>query len=89
MANVKCNALVNEDYEYHLEGDAQEFCKCVITDKGCVARRISDPENQSSRFFAKGKCSIEPSLYPECPAYGATKDMIKKLMTIRLDEKLK
>ena len=54
-----CPALYKEDYGYHLSGDCTKFCLCILNDMKCIGRVISDPDDQSSQFFSRGKCSID------------------------------
>lgn len=88
-----CPALIDENYEYHLSGDATKFCKCAVTEKACVGRVISDPEDRSSQFFSRGKCMINQSELLNCALYGASKEVIvetiKHRHNLKLEEKLK
>ncbi len=87
-----CPALSKENYEYHLSGDAAEFCICAITGNGCFGRIISDPLDYSSQFFSRGMCNIDFDEIKTCPLYGVSKEtfatIVKDRMQKELDEKL-
>jgi len=87
-----CPALTNENYEYRLSGDCDEFCRCSINDEPCVGRVIDDPDDQSSRFFSRGRCGIDMKKIKRCPIYGVSKEtfeaIIKDRMQKELNEKL-
>ncbi len=80
-----CPALTNENYDYHLSGDAAAFCTCAITDNPCFGRRISDPDNQSNQFFSRGKCSIDETNIRRCPMYGMSKETFQAVLKDRAD----
>lgn len=85
----KCTALIKEDYEYHLSGDCSDFCLCAITKKPCLGRVISDPNDQSSQFFSRAKCSIDDKEIEVCPLFGASSSIIVKLLEERLEKEKK
>ena len=82
----KCAALIKEDYEYHLYGDCLDFCMCAITKKPCLGRVISDPNNQTSQFVSRAKCSIGDKEIENCPLFGASNSIIVKLIEERLEK---
>lgn len=88
-----CPALSNENYDYHLSGDCNIYCICVLNDKPCLGRRIEDPDDASSQFFSRGKCMISQNGLKKCPAYGLSKDtlstILREKMENTLNEKLK
>lgn len=88
-----CPGLIEENYDYHLSGNCQKFCLCMLNNQPCKGRRIEDPENRSSHFFSRGKCMISQSGLKSCPVYGASKEtfvtIIKEKMQKELDEKIK
>jgi hypothetical protein len=90
MAKVKlpkigstCPALSNENYKYHLSGDAADYCICVLTGNGCFGRVISDPDDQSSEFFSRGKCNIDLEKIKKCPLYGVSNETFKMVLKDR------
>jgi len=82
--NAGCPALTNENYEYHLSGDCKPYCTCAITGKPCLGRVISDPDDQSSQFFSRAKCSIDPDKAKTCPVYGCSSETLKAILRERL-----
>jgi hypothetical protein len=92
VIGTTCPALYNENYEYHLSGDCTKFCKCILNDEKCIGRVISDPDDQSSQFFSRGKCSIDMDKIKKCPIYGMSTDTFKTILKERhqkeLDEKM-
>lgn len=87
-----CPALTKENYKYHLSGDAEEFCICMLNDQACKGRVIHDPDDASNRFFSRGKCGISQKGLESCPAYGMSKEsfaaIIRDKAEARLAEKL-
>lgn len=87
-----CPGLTNEDYEYHLSGDAAKYCQCKLTNTLCKGIIIDDPDDQSSEFFSRGKCCVDMDRIKKCPLYGCSKEVfvmvIKEKMAKELDEKL-
>lgn len=83
-----CPALSKENYEYHLSGDCEEFCICAINDLACVGRDITDPEDRSSQFFSRGKCSINERDLKKCPLYGVTKETFALILKDRYEREL-
>lgn len=90
---VTCPALTKENYKYHLSGDAAEFCICTLNDLACKGRVIADPDDQSNRFFSKGKCMIDKEKIKTCPMFGCTaktfKNVLKDKMQKEMEDKLK
>jgi hypothetical protein len=74
-----CPALTKEDYDYHLSGDAAEFCVCLMNDQPCVGFVIADPDDRSSQFFSRGKNMLDPDRIKKCPMYGMSKESFKQL----------
>lgn len=93
VIGATCPALYKENYEYHLSGDSTKFCLCILNDRKCVGREIIDPDDQSSQFFSRGKCSIDMEEIKKCPMYGMSKEtfqtILKEKAQKELDEKLK
>lgn len=85
---ASCPALTNENYEYHLSGDAADYCICSITGNGCFGRVISDPEDRSSQFFSRGKCSIDSEKIKKCPLYGVSKETFVLIIKDRTEKEL-
>jgi hypothetical protein len=85
VIGTTCPALTNENYKYHLSGDAEEFCICAITGNGCFGRVISDPDDQSSQFFSRGKCSIDSEKIKRCPLYGVSKETLAVVLKDRAE----
>lgn len=87
-----CPALDNENYKYHLSEDCDQFCKCMINNRPCVGRNISDPDNQSSDFFSRAKCQISISAIGKCPLYGLSSrlfvEIIREKTQLELEKKL-
>lgn len=83
-----CPALTNENYEYHLSGDAADHCKCTLNDLPCKGRVVVDPEDKSSQFFSRGKCMIDTEKIKECPLYGASAETIKGIAKERLEKEM-
>jgi len=72
-----CPALTNEDYEYHLSGDAySKYNKCMLNGRTCVGINVTDPDDQSSQFFSRGKAGINMDDIKKCPVYGSSKETI-------------
>ncbi|MFA6090056.1 MAG: hypothetical protein WC755_09445 [Candidatus Woesearchaeota archaeon] len=92
VIGATCPALYKENYEYHLSGDSAEYCLCILNDQKCAGRVISDPDDQSSQFFSRGKCSIDMEKIKKCPMYGMSKEtfqtILKEKAQKELDEKL-
>jgi len=78
-----CPALTKENYEYHLSGDATEFCICAITGNGCFGRIITDPLDYSSNFFSRGMCNIDLDRIKKCPLYGVSKETFQAVLKDR------
>lgn len=87
-----CPALTNENYEYHLSGDCDQFCRCMINNRPCIGRDVSDPDDQSSHFFSRATCQISISRIKKCPLYGLPArlfvEIIKEKTQLELEEKL-
>ncbi len=87
-----CPALTKENYKYHLSGDAAEFCICALTGNGCLGREIIDPDDQSSQFVSRGRCSIDFDEIKSCPVYGVSKETFQAILKDRaqkeFDEKI-
>jgi len=86
VIGTTCPALTKEDYKYHLSGDAADYCLCAITGNGCFGRVISDPDDQSSQFFSRGKCSIDPEKIKRCPLYGVSKSTLGVVLKDRAQQ---
>ena len=82
-----CPALIKEDYEYHL-GNAAEFCICTLNNEGCKGRVISDPDDLSSQFFSRGKCSIDMEKIKRCPVYGCSASTLKLILKEKLEKEM-
>ena len=80
VVGTTCPALHKENYKYHLSGDCAEFCKCILNDRKCIGRVISDPDDQSSQFFSRAKCSIDMDEIKKCPMYGMSKETFVLIM---------
>ena len=93
MSEKPCAGLINENYEYALSGDLGTYCKCMVTGRSCLAKEIGDPDERSSQFFSRAKCSISKDKLKNCPLYGASADVFKQVLLDRskqeLEEKLK
>ena len=93
VVGATCPALTDENYEYHLSGDSAKFCRCTINDEPCVGMVVRDDEDQSSRFFSRGRCWIDMKAIKKCPLYGVSKETFHSIIRDRaereLDEKLK
>jgi hypothetical protein len=83
-----CPALTNEDYNYHLSGDAASFCLCLLNNEGCRGRIITNPDDQSSSFFSRGKCSIDFDRIKSCPLYGMGKETFKTVLKEKTEKEL-
>ena len=87
-----CPALIDLNYEYHLSGDAAKFCRCVMNNEPCVGRIVTDPDELSSDYFSRGKCSIDLERIKKCPMYGISaetfKIVLKEKQEMELNEKL-
>lgn len=83
VVGTTCPALTKENYKYHLSGDCDEFCRCSITAKPCLRREIDDPDDASSQFFSRGKCSINFEKIKRCPLYGVSKEMFQSVLKDR------
>jgi hypothetical protein len=83
-----CPALIKEDYEYHLSGDAAKFCICTLNNEACKGRVISDPDNLSSQFFSRGKCSIDMEEIKKCPVYGCSASILKLILKEKLEKEM-
>ena len=92
MSEIKigttCPALTKENYEYHLSGDARDYCRCILNDRACTGRVISDPDDASSRFFSRGKCSIEQKGLEKCPLYGSSKETFRQIIKDKAEKEL-
>lgn len=84
-----CPALTNENYEYHLSGDAASFCVCTLNDLGCKGRVIEDPDDQSSQFFSRGKCMIDTEKIKTCPMFGCTAETFKNVLKDKMQKEMK
>ena len=83
-----CPALANENYEYHLSGDCEEFCTCSITGNGCFGRIISDPLDYTSEFFLRAMCNIDKREIKRCPVYGVSKETFAAIIKDRAEKEL-
>jgi hypothetical protein len=83
-----CPALSKENYEYHLSGDAAEFCICAINGNACFGRTISDPLDYSSQFFSRGMCNIDLDEIKNCPLYGMSKETFAVIVKERAEREL-
>jgi hypothetical protein len=86
VIGTTCPALTNENYKYHLSGDAADYCICAITGRGCFGRVISDPNDQSSRFFSRAKCNIDLEKIKRCPLYGVSKETFQNVLKDRAQQ---
>ena len=84
-----CPALVKKNYNYHLSGDCDEFCKCSINDEPCRGRIITDPKNNTSQFFSRGMCNIDFDRIKACPLYGVSKETFVAIIKDRVEKELK
>lgn len=76
-----CPALMDENYEYDLSGDAYNgHNKCMLNGKTCVGIVVTDPEDRSSQFFSRGKPSVDMDAIQECPVYGSSKETIMTIV---------
>ena len=93
VIGTTCPVLTNENYEYHLSGDCEEFCICSLNNKKCTGRVIADTDDQSSQFFSRAKCLISQKGLRKCPVYGSSKEtfqsIIKEKSMREMEEKLK
>jgi len=85
---ITCPVLTNENYEYHLSGDCEEFCICSLNNKKCTGRVIADIDDQSSQFFSRAKCLISQKGLNKCPVYGSSKETFKAIIKERSDREL-
>jgi len=87
-----CPALINENYDYHLSGDCDEFCRCIINGKKCIGRVIEDRDDASTQFFSRAMCLMNEDLLNKCPMYGLSKEtfalIIKEKLQLEMDKKL-
>lgn len=83
-----CPALSNENYEYHLSGDAEAFCICTMNNLPCIGRVIKDPQNRSSQFFSRAKCMIDTNLLKTCPMYGCSIKTFKGVLRDKMQKEL-
>jgi hypothetical protein len=84
-----CPALTNENYEYHLSGDAyNKFNKCMLNGRTCVGVRVTDPEDASNRFFSRGKAHIDMDDIKKCPVYGSSKEVIELIVKEKAKKEL-
>lgn len=83
-----CPALINENYEYHLSGDCDEYCRCSINNEPCVGRTINDPDDRSSQFFSRGMCGIDEREIKKCPVYGVSKETFRLILKDRAEKEL-
>ena len=68
----------------------QVFCKCSITNNACVGREIGDPDDESSRFFSRGKITMNvETARNKCPVYGVSKETFASILKDRLERELK
>ena len=92
MSEIKigatCPALTKENYEYHLSGDAADYCRCILNGRACSGRVISDPDEASSRFFSRGKCSISQKGLEKCPLYGGSKEVFIQILKDKSEKDL-
>jgi len=89
-----CPAMINENYGYHLSGDAGKFCTCSLTNKRCIGIVVADPDDQSSQFFSRGRCIVDKHEIKKCPLYGVvSKELIVSILKDKaklvLEEKIK
>lgn len=84
-----CPALTNENYDYHLSGDCRDYCLCLINGNACIGRVIDDPEERSSQFFSREKCSIDKDKIKSCPVFGSSIEIIKLIIKERQESILK
>ena len=76
-----CPALMDENYGYHLSGDAySKYNKCMLNGRTCMGIVVTDPDDQSTRFFRRGKPSIDLDEIKKCPVYGSSKETIKAIL---------
>jgi len=83
-----CPALTNENYDYHLSGDCNKYCKCLLNDKKCIARIIDDPDDASSQFVSRAKCLIDKNKLNDCPVYGMSNETFKLILTDKTQSEL-
>lgn len=83
-----CPVMIKENYDYHLSGDAAKFCVCSLNNKPCLGVVVSDPDEQSSQFFSRGKCMIDTERIKRCPVYGATKEIFELIIKNQIAKEL-
>lgn len=88
LHGITCPALYKENYEYHLSGHSAEFCLCILNDEPCKGRVISDPDDQSSQFFSRGKCTIDMEEIKKCPMYGMSKETFQTILKEKAEKEL-
>ena len=84
-----CPALMNENYDYHLSGDCQEFCICSVTNTPCLARTIKDPDDQSSQFFSRGRIIMDSVKANKCPVFGVSKETFASIIKDKMEKEMK
>jgi hypothetical protein len=85
---IACPSLSNENYKYHLSGDATAFCICSMNNLQCVGITIVDPEDRSTQFFSRGKCMIDPDLLKACPMYGCSAETFKSVLRDKMQKEI-
>lgn len=88
IVGITCPALYKEDYDYHLSGDCDDYCRCIINDEPCKGREIEDPEDRSSQFFSRGRCIINMEEIKKCPMYGMSKETFQTILKERTEKEL-
>jgi hypothetical protein len=82
----ECEGLINRNSEYHLSGDCDEFFLCAITGMPCIARVITDDDDQSSQFFSRGHATIVKSVLNHCAGFGISKEELPELIRRRKEK---
>jgi hypothetical protein len=81
-----CPALKDENYEYHLSGNAyNDYCKCALTGNRCIGFVVEDPDDRSSQFFSRGKNVLDENKIKKCPVYGCSVETFKAIMKDRAE----
>ncbi len=96
MAKIKdpvigttCPALVKENYDYMLSGDCYDYCRCLVNGTRCPGFYVDDPEDQSSRFFSRGKNIFDPEAIKKCPMYGMSRETFAAVIKDRSEKEVK